>query len=169
MKKIFQIIVLAIGFSHLSLGAFEIDKEKYLFGTLKDPKYVSLWNSLFENEENVDDWLKNYAEWQDGPSSPGEDVIIDGRKYLIRNVCEAHNCGSNYFVVAFSADAKDVLGLQMRMKYVRDFDVEQNKFVRKRVIYKRFFGSGKNDSSDHIVSLKSSMVESRTYPKSLKK
>ena len=159
MKKICQIIVLAIGFSHLSLGAFENDKEKYLFGTLKDPKYVSLWNSLFENEENVDDWLKNYAEWQDGPSSPGEDVIIDGRKYLIRNVCEAHNCGSNYFVVAFSEDAKEALGLQIHMRYVRDFDFNLNKFVQKRVSTKRFFGESKNDEMLHVSKLKSEMIK----------
>jgi len=138
-----------------------------LFGTLENPKYLALWNSLFENEENVDDWLKNYAEWQDGPSSPGEDVIVDGRKYLIRNVCEAHNCGSNYFVVAFSADAKEVSGLQMRMKYVRDFDFEQNKFVRKLVRENRFFGAAKADNTPHIINLKKAMTETRKYPKSI--
>ena len=159
MKKIFQIIVLAIGFFHLSLGAYEINKEQYLFATLEHPQYLALWNSLFENEENVDDWFRGYANSGDGPSGPGENVVIDGREYLIRNVCKTHDCGDNYFFVAFASDGTEALGLLKRIKYIRDFDFNQNKFVRKRVRENRFFGSNLDPSSN--VKLKDYLLKSR--------
>ena len=158
MKKILQIILFAISFSHLSLGAFEIDKEKYLFGTLENPKYLSLWNALFENEENVDDWLSGYTTSWDGPSGPGENIIIDGREYLIRDVCKAHNCGNNFFVVAFSADGSEALGFLKRIKYVRDFDFNQSKFVPKTIRENRFFGFQKDIEDDHIKKLKNFLI-----------
>ena len=159
MKKILQTIIFAVSFSHLSLSAFEIDKEKYLFGTLENPKYLSLWNALFENEENVDGWLSDYSTSWDGPSGSGDNVIIDGSEYLIRDVCKAHNCGNNFFVVAFAADGSEALGLLKRIKYVRDFDFNQNKFVSKTVRENRFF-SANNDSQDpRLNNLKSALLK----------
>ena len=137
----------------------------HLFDVLEDPKYLSLWNGLFKNEVDVDDWLKNYADWLDGPSSPGKNIIVDGHQYMIHNVCEAHNCGSNYFLVAFSEDASTALGLQMRMKYIRDFDFKQNKFVGKQVRENRFFGAAKFDKTERIIKLKKLMIESRKLPR----
>jgi len=139
----------------------------HLFDVLEDPKYLSLWNGLFKNEVDVDDWLKNYADWLDGPSSPGKNIIVDGHQYMIHNVCEAHNCGSNYFLVAFSEDTSTALGLQMRMKYIRDFDFKQNKFVGKQVRENRFFGAAKDEITRHIINLKKAMMGTRKYPKSI--
>lgn len=132
-----------------------------MFGTLENPKYLSLWNALFENEENVDDWLSSYAATWDGPSGSGENVIIDGREYLIRDVCKAHNCGNNFFVVAFAADGSEVLGLLKRIKYVRDFDFKQNKFVPKTVRVNRFFGPNKKSQTKQMIKLRSALLQYR--------
>ena len=134
----------------------------HLFDVLEDPKYLSLWNGLFKNEVDVDDWLKNYADWLDGPSSPGKNIIVDGHQYMIHNVCEAHNCGSNYFLVAFSEDASTALGLQMRLKYVRDFDFEKDKFVRKLIRENRFYRVGTFDQA-HVINLEKEISKSRKY------
>jgi len=158
MKKILQIVLFAIGFSHLSLGAFDIDKEKYLFGTLENPKYLSLWNSLFENEENVDDWLSGYSTSWDGPSGAGENAIIDGREYLIRDVCKPHSCGNNFFVVAFAVDGSEAMGLLKRIKYVRDFDFNQNKFVSKTIRENRFFSVNSDSQDTRLKNLKSALL-----------
>jgi hypothetical protein len=159
LRKILLLSSLFITATHAA------DKNLYLFDVLKDPKYLSSWNGLFKDEVGVDDWLKNYAEWLDGPSSHGKNVIVAGRQYMIHNVCEAHNCGSNYFLVAFSEDASTALGLQMRMKYVRVFDFKQNKFVGKQVRENRFFGAAKFDKTERIIKLKKLMIESRKLPR----
>ena len=149
--------------SSLFITAIHAEGENlHLFDVLKDPKYLTLWNGLFKNEVDVDDWLKNYAEWLDGPSSPGKNVIVDGRQYMIHNVCEAHNCGSNYFLVAFSEDASTALGLQMRLKYVRDFDFEKDKFVRKLIRENRFYRVGTFDQA-HVINLEKEISKSRKY------
>jgi len=155
LRKILLLSSLFITATHAA------DKNLYLFDVLKDPKYLSSWNGLFKDEVGVDDWLDNYAKSGDGPSGYGENVFIAGREYLIRNVCKTHDCGSNYFVVALPVDGTDALGVLKRIRYVRDFDFNQNKFVSKMIRENIFFGPNKDSKDESINSLKSVLRQYR--------
>ena len=74
---------------------------EYLFDTLKKPAYRASWNALIKSKR-TDHWLEHFARTKDGPCTPGKTVKVGGVAYEARSVCEAHNCGGNFFTIASS-------------------------------------------------------------------
>jgi hypothetical protein len=62
----------------------------------------------------VEDWLMDYASTFDGPTTPGETLVLSDGEYLITTVCQRSNCGPTLFHVLFSPDGSQAWGIQRR-------------------------------------------------------
>lgn len=98
-----------------------LDPEPYLFDLLAKLNYREAWDALFLGEQDVDEWLAQYAETTDGPSSPGTTIKLSGSSYQICNVCKTGDCGDNMFYVLFAQDGSKAWGLLLRDGNVERF------------------------------------------------
>lgn len=93
--------LLLLGLSLLSALPAAAKDGEYLFDTLKKPAYRASWNALIKSKR-TDHWLEHFARTKDGPCTPSKTVKVGGVAYQAQTVCEAHNCGGNYFAVFFA-------------------------------------------------------------------
>lgn len=48
---------------------------------------------------------------QGGTTSPNQDVVIDGHKYVVLNSCKPHDCSSQSIAVLYSPESKTLAGV----------------------------------------------------------
>lgn len=93
----------------------------YLYDILRKPQYRQAWLAFFSGEQNVDDWLSQYANTFDGSASPVTTIELGGSHYQISNVCKTHDCGDNKFYVLFAQDGSKAWGLLLKNGKIERF------------------------------------------------
>lgn len=76
-----------------------------------DPAYQQSWQQLVQEESRLPEWVINL----NGIASPMQGVDDDGDKYLVGQLCEAHNCFNQRLYVAFSWDKDDAYALYVQL------------------------------------------------------
>jgi hypothetical protein len=76
-----------------------------------DPAYQQSWQELVEEESRLPEWVINL----NGIASPMQGVDDNGDKYLVGQLCEAHNCFNQRLYVAFSWDKDDAYALYVQL------------------------------------------------------
>lgn len=69
------------------------------------------WQDLLSDEQRLPDWLINLS----GPSEPMQVVEVDKDRYLVGQVCEAHNCFAQRVYVAFEWQDDDAYALYVQV------------------------------------------------------
>ena len=76
-----------------------------------DPAYQQSWQDLVQEERRLPEWVINL----NGIASPMQGLDDDGDKYLVGQLCEAHNCFNQRLYVAFSWDKEDAYALYVQL------------------------------------------------------
>ena len=76
-----------------------------------DPAYQQSWQELVQEESRLPDWVMNLS----GIASPMQGLDDEGDKYLVGQLCEAHNCFNQRLYVAFSWDKDDAYALYVQL------------------------------------------------------
>lgn len=106
----FILVALLIG-SAVAVTSSTAFAEEYLYDALAKPGYQKSWNALLRSEKNIPAWLAQYANTNNGPTTPGTEISLGDARYQIHNVCKAHDCGDNMFYVLFALDGARAWGL----------------------------------------------------------
>jgi hypothetical protein len=76
-----------------------------------DPAYQQSWQQLVQEESRLPEWVINL----NGVAPPMQALDDDGDKYLVGQLCEAHNCFNQRLYVAFSWDKDDAYALYVQL------------------------------------------------------
>ncbi len=76
-----------------------------------DPAYQKSWQQLVQEESRLPEWVINL----NGVAPPMQALDDDGDKYLVGQLCEAHNCFNQRLYVAFSWDKDDAYALYVQL------------------------------------------------------
>ncbi|GIZ13175.1 inhibitor of vertebrate lysozyme family protein [Pseudomonas sp. NCCP-436] len=74
-------------------------------------EYREAWQELLSDEQRLPDWLINLS----GPSTSIQVVEVDSDRYLVGQVCEAHNCFAQRVYVAFEWQDDDAYALYVQV------------------------------------------------------
>ncbi|MBD9502565.1 inhibitor of vertebrate lysozyme family protein [Pseudomonas sp. BGr12] len=94
--------------------AAEADKDaQYRLNELvaSDPQYRDTWQSVVKDESRLPDWVMNLS----GTATPMQAVDEQGDKYLVGELCEAHNCAAHRLYVAFTWDKDKAYALYVKV------------------------------------------------------
>jgi hypothetical protein len=105
-------ILTLLGLSLLAALPVAAKDGEYLFDTLKKPAYRASWSALIRSKR-TDSWLVSFARTKNGPCTPSKTVRVGGIAYQAQTVCEAHNCGGNFFAVFFAPGGKKAWGVYL--------------------------------------------------------
>lgn len=76
-----------------------------------DDGYRAAWQELVENEQRLPDWLLNLS----GPSTPMQAVESANDRFLVGQLCEAHNCFNQRLYLAFDWDKDNAYALYVQV------------------------------------------------------
>ena len=95
-------IICAILFSFLLNTAWAAEPGgPYLYERLRQPVYKQTFDALFNDQHNIEPWLKGYLKNSNGVDIPGETRMIGSKRYEIYQICQPHNCPGNVLYVFF--------------------------------------------------------------------
>ncbi|MFI8746287.1 inhibitor of vertebrate lysozyme family protein [Pseudomonas sp. NPDC077186] len=76
-----------------------------------DDGYRAAWQELVEDEQRLPDWLLNLS----GPSTPMQAVESANDRFLVGQLCEAHNCFNQRLYLAFDWDKDNAYALYVQV------------------------------------------------------
>lgn len=100
MKRI--LIALALSCSALSAYA----AEPLTVSTLATDKTTSAAFKTMVGDQTLPQWVA-----QGGTSSQNQDVVIDGKKYIVLNSCKPHDCAAESIAILYSPESKTLAGV----------------------------------------------------------
>lgn len=65
----------------------------YLYNLLEDQPAKKAWARMTASRKGVPAWIRK----GEGPTSPAEEALINGKRYWQGSVCEQHNCPNTFF------------------------------------------------------------------------
>ena len=65
----------------------------YLYNLLEDPPAKKAWARMTASRKGAPAWIRK----GEGPTSPAEEALINGKRYWQGSVCEQHNCPNTFF------------------------------------------------------------------------
>lgn len=99
--------------SACSLSCQAKDIQDNLWELLEKPQTKPAWKNLMAGHKQLPAWIKDGK----GVSSPCAEVTVDGKTYIVGDMCEPHNCAGHIFVAVFSKDYKQAWGLRAVQGY----------------------------------------------------
>lgn len=105
------IVALLLGVASASALAADTDAQHRLNELLSDPAYQEAWRDVVEDESRLPEWVMNLS----GTAPPMKAVEDDGDKFLVGELCEAHNCSHQRLYVAFSWNKEDAWALYVQV------------------------------------------------------
>ena len=100
MKRI--LIALALSCSYLAAHAAEPLTVSHL---ATDKATAESFNTMVGSQK-LPQWVT-----QGGTTSPNQDVVIGGQKYIVLNSCKPHDCAAESIAVLYSAESKVLAGV----------------------------------------------------------
>lgn len=97
-----------------ALAAQAADRDAHLHpGELlsSDAGYRAAWQELVQEERRLPDWLMNLS----GPSTPMQAVESASDRFLVGQLCEAHNCFNQRLYLAFDWDKDNAYALYVQV------------------------------------------------------
>lgn len=76
-----------------------------------DSEYREAWQDMIKDEKRLPEWLMNLS----GTSAPMQAVDSEEGRFLVGQVCEAHNCFNQRVYVAFDWDKDDAYALYVQI------------------------------------------------------
>jgi len=73
------------------------------FGPTGNLIYDTTFNALFKKQHNLEPWVKEYLQTQNGVSGGSETRMIGGKIYELYTVCKPHYCSGNVIFVFFES------------------------------------------------------------------
>ena len=65
----------------------------YLYNLLEDQPAKKAWARMTTSRKGAPAWIRK----GEGPTSPAEEALINGKRYWQGSVCEQHNCPNTFF------------------------------------------------------------------------
>ena len=65
----------------------------YLYNLLEDQPAKKAWARMTASRKGAPAWIRK----GEGPTSPAEEALINGKRYWQGSVCEQHNCPNTFF------------------------------------------------------------------------
>lgn len=65
----------------------------YLYNLLEDQPAKKAWARMTASRKGAPAWIRK----GEGPTSPAEETLINGKRYWQGSVCEQHNCPNTFF------------------------------------------------------------------------
>ena len=65
----------------------------YLYNLLEDQPTKKAWARMTASRKGAPAWIRK----GEGPTSPAEEALINGKRYWQGSVCEQHNCPNTFF------------------------------------------------------------------------
>lgn len=65
----------------------------YLYNLLEDQPAKKAWARMTASRKGAPVWIRK----GEGPTSPAEETLINGKRYWQGSVCEQHNCPNTFF------------------------------------------------------------------------
>ena len=65
----------------------------YLYNLLEDQTAKKAWARMTASRKGAPAWIRK----GEGPTSPAEEALINGKRYWQGSVCEQHNCPNTFF------------------------------------------------------------------------
>ena len=65
----------------------------YLYNLLEDQPAKKAWARMTASRKGAPAWIRK----GEGPTSPTEEALINGKRYWQGSVCEQHNCPNTFF------------------------------------------------------------------------
>lgn len=91
-------ITLAFVGASLLSGVANAQTPQYLFDVTGKSPYKQAYQDMLAFPE----WVRTGQ----GTSTPLQEVVIDGQKYTLGQMCKPHDCADNQLIVIFSPDKK---------------------------------------------------------------
>ncbi|MQU04708.1 lysozyme inhibitor [Pseudomonas helleri] len=102
-KSVKTAITLAYVGASLLSGVANAQTPQYLFDVTGKSPYKQAYQDMLAFPE----WVRTGQ----GTSTPLQEVVIDGQKYTLGQMCKPHDCADNQLIVIFSPDKKKAWGL----------------------------------------------------------